>query len=131
MAARRLGSRGWRIYFLQQWFNLSDPAVEEALDDSLAMRGFVGIDLGRESVPDETTVCLFRHLLETHDLGRRRRVGMSAASCGADDAEPCCPALRSGNASSFHLDRCWLPYLVQTDRFCACRRRRQINRAGN
>jgi transposase, IS5 family len=59
-----------RIYFLQQWFNLSDPAVEEALYDSLAMRGFVGIDLGREPVPDETTVCRFRHLLEAHDLGR-------------------------------------------------------------
>ena len=60
-----------RIYFLQQWFNLSDPAVEEALYDSVAMRGFVSIDLGREPVPDETTVCRFRHLLETHDLGRR------------------------------------------------------------
>ena len=60
-----------RIYFLQQWFNLSDPAVEEALYDSAAMRGFVGIDLGREPVPDETTVCRFRHLLEAHDLGRR------------------------------------------------------------
>ena len=58
-----------RIYFLQQWFNLSDPAVEEALYDSLAMRRFVGIDLGREPVPDETTVCRFRHLLEAHDLG--------------------------------------------------------------
>src|SRR6516165_1700155 len=60
-----------RIYFLQQWFNLSDPAVEEALYDSLAMRDFVSIDLGREPVPDETTVCRFRHLLETHDLGRQ------------------------------------------------------------
>jgi IS5 family transposase len=59
-----------RIYFLQQWFNLSDPAVEEALYDSLTMRRFVGIDLGREPVPDETTVCRFRHLLED-DLGRR------------------------------------------------------------
>ena len=59
-----------RIYFLQQWFNLSDPAVEEALYDSLAMRDFVGIDLGREPAPDETTVCKFRHLLEKHDLGR-------------------------------------------------------------
>jgi IS5 family transposase len=59
-----------RIYFLQQWFNLSDPAVEEALYDSLSMRGFAGIDLGREPVPDETTVCKFRHLLEQHDLGR-------------------------------------------------------------
>jgi hypothetical protein len=59
-----------RLYFLQQWFNLSDPAVEEALYDSQAMRRFVGIYLGREPVPDETTVCRFRHLLEEHDLGR-------------------------------------------------------------
>src|SRR5437773_6985862 len=59
-----------RLYFLQQWFNLSDPAVEEALYDSSAMRRFVGIDLGCEPVPDETTVCRFRHLLEEHDLGQ-------------------------------------------------------------
>ena len=52
-----------RIHFLQHWFNLSDPAVEEALYDSRAMRSFVGIDL-REPAPDETTVCKFRHLLE-------------------------------------------------------------------
>src|ERR1035441_9199355 len=58
-----------RVYFLQQWFNLSDPAVEEALYDSAVMRGFVGIDLGCEPVPDETTVCKFRHLLEEHRLG--------------------------------------------------------------
>ena len=60
-----------RIYFLQQWFNLSDPGVEEALYDSGALRGFVDIDLGREPVPDETTVCKFRHLLEEHKLGAR------------------------------------------------------------
>lgn len=60
-----------RIYFLQQWFNLSDPGVEEALYDSLAMRSFVGIDLGREPAPDETTVCKFRHLLEKHEIGRQ------------------------------------------------------------
>src|SRR5229473_7243237 len=60
-----------RIYFLQQWFNLSDPAVEEALYDSTVMRQFVGIDLGCEPVPDETTVCKFRHLLEEHQLGER------------------------------------------------------------
>ncbi|MGZ4839889.1 MAG: IS5 family transposase [Terriglobales bacterium] len=58
-----------RIYFLQQWFNLSDPAVEEALYDSPLMRQFAGIDLGSEPVPDETTVCKFRHLLEEHRLG--------------------------------------------------------------
>ena len=60
-----------RIHCLQQWFNLSDPAVEEALYDSRAMRRFVGIDLGREPVPDETTICKFRHLLEVHRLGER------------------------------------------------------------
>jgi transposase, IS5 family len=58
-----------RIYFLQQWFNLADPAVEEALYDSATLRQFVGIDLGAEPVPDETTVCKFRHLLEEHKLG--------------------------------------------------------------
>ena len=58
-----------RIYFLQQWFNLSDPAVEEALYDSPLMRHFAQIDLGNEPVPDETTVCKFRHLLEQHSLG--------------------------------------------------------------
>ncbi len=60
-----------RIHFLQHWFNLSDPAAEEALYDSRAMRRFVGIDLGREPVPDETTILKFRHLLEAHDLGAR------------------------------------------------------------
>src|ERR1700688_1283561 len=60
-----------RIYFLQQWFNLSDPAVEEALYDSAALRQFVGIDLGCEPVPDETTVCKFRHMLEEHRLGEQ------------------------------------------------------------
>src|SRR2546428_2527095 len=59
-----------RMYFLQHWFNLSDPAVEEALYDSPTMRAFVGIDLGREPVPDETTVCKFPHLLEQQGLGR-------------------------------------------------------------
>ena len=58
-----------RVYFLQQWFNLSDPGVEEALYDSAVMRQFVGIDLGQEPVPDETTACKFRHLLEEHGLG--------------------------------------------------------------
>jgi transposase, IS5 family len=58
-----------RIHFVQHWFNLSDRAVEEALYDSRALRQFVGIDLGREPVPDETTVCKFRHLMEQHNLG--------------------------------------------------------------
>lgn len=58
-----------RIYFLQQWYDLSDPAMEESLYDSAAMRRFVGIDLGRERAPDETTILKFRHLLEAHHLG--------------------------------------------------------------
>jgi IS5 family transposase len=58
-----------RIYFLQQWFNLGDPTVEEALYDSRPMEAFARIDLGREPVPDETTICRFRHLLEHHGLG--------------------------------------------------------------
>lgn len=60
-----------RIHFLQHWFNLSDPAVEEALYDSRAMRNFAGIDLGKEPAPDETTICKFRHLLEANNLGER------------------------------------------------------------
>ena len=59
-----------RLHLLQHWFNLSDPAAEEALYESVSMRRFVGIDLGREPVPDETTILNFRHLLERHDLSR-------------------------------------------------------------
>ena len=58
-----------KIHFLQHWFELSDPAVEEALYDSQVMRQFVGIDLGLEPVPDETTICKFRHRMERHNLG--------------------------------------------------------------
>ena len=73
-----------RLHCLQQWFTLSDPAVEEALYDSHALRQFVGIDLGREPVPDETTICKFRHLLETHQLGQQlfARIGAYLAVHG-------------------------------------------------
>jgi IS5 family transposase len=57
-----------RVYFLQQWFALSDPAAEDALYESTVMRRFVGVDLGRAPAPDETTILNFRHLLETHEL---------------------------------------------------------------
>ena len=57
-----------RMYFLQQWYTLADEALEDALYDSQAMREFVGIDLGRENVPDATTLLKFRRLLEQHDL---------------------------------------------------------------
>jgi transposase, IS5 family len=60
-----------RVYFLQLWFNLSGPAVEKTLYDSAAMRAFVGIDLGSEAAPDETTICKFRHLLERNKLGKQ------------------------------------------------------------
>jgi IS5 family transposase len=57
-----------RIYFLQHWFNLSDPGAEDALYESPALRGFAGVDLGRAAAPDETTILNFRHLLEEHEL---------------------------------------------------------------
>ena len=57
-----------RIYFLQHWFNLSDPGAEDALYDSPALRGFAGVDLGRTAAPDESTILNFRHLLEQHEL---------------------------------------------------------------
>ena len=59
-----------RMYLLQIWFNLSDPATEDAIYDSYAMRKFTGIDFMTETVPDETTLCKFRHLLETNDLNK-------------------------------------------------------------
>ena len=73
-----------RRHCLQQWFNLSDPAVEEALYDSRAMRQFVGIDLGCAPVPDETTICKFRHLLEAHQIGEQlfARIGAYLAAHG-------------------------------------------------
>jgi IS5 family transposase len=52
-----------RIHFIQHWFNLADMACEESLYDSASLRRFVGIDLGREQVPDSTTITKFRKLL--------------------------------------------------------------------
>lgn len=57
-----------RVYFLQHWFNLSDPAAEDMLYDSESMRRFAQIELGDEAVPDESTILRFRHLLEAHQL---------------------------------------------------------------
>jgi transposase, IS5 family len=73
-----------RLYFLQQWFNLSDPGLEDALYESPVLRLFAGIDLGREPAPDETTILNFRHLLEKHDLGRAmlNAVNEYLARCG-------------------------------------------------
>src|SRR5258708_31174227 len=57
-----------RIYFLQQWFNLSDPQAEDAIYDSESMPRFVRGELGDEGVPDETTILRFRHLQDQHGL---------------------------------------------------------------
>lgn len=60
-----------RIHFLQHWFGLSDPAMEEALHDIPLYREFAGLDEGMVRLPDETTILRFRHLLETHDLSNK------------------------------------------------------------
>ena len=59
-----------RVYLLQVWFNLPDAATEDAIYDSYAMRTFAGINFMTEAVPDETTLCNFRHLLEKHGLNK-------------------------------------------------------------
>lgn len=57
-----------RIYFMQQWFNLSDPQAEDSLYDVESMRRFAGIELQGHDIPDESTILRFRHLLEQHRL---------------------------------------------------------------
>jgi len=80
-----------RIYFLQQWFNLSDPQAEDAIYDSESMRRFARVELGEDKVPDESTILRFRHLLEKHrltasifdavkDLLEERRLFLSAGT---------------------------------------------------
>ncbi len=58
-----------RMYLIANWFNLADEACEDALYDIAAFRDFCGVDLGRERVPDATTLLNFRHLLEQHKIG--------------------------------------------------------------
>jgi len=58
----------FRVYFLEQWFNLPDPGAEDALYESPVLRRFAGVDLGRVAAPDETTILRFRRLLEQHEL---------------------------------------------------------------
>ena len=60
-----------RIHLLQQWYDLSDPAMEDALIEVPTMRRFAGIDMISDRIPDETTILAFRHLLEKHDLGKQ------------------------------------------------------------
>lgn len=61
-------ARMLRVYFVQQWYGLSDEGVEDTITDSQALRAFVGIDLAREAAPDATTLLQFRRLLEQHAL---------------------------------------------------------------
>ena len=60
-----------RIHLLQQWYDLSDPAMEDALIEVPTMRRFAGINMISDRIPDETTILTFRHLLERHDLGQQ------------------------------------------------------------
>ena len=61
----------FRMYLLATWFNLSDEAVEDAIYDSYAMRKFMGLDFTTESVPDATTLCKFRKLINDNGLGEK------------------------------------------------------------
>jgi IS5 family transposase len=65
-----------RIYSLQQWYQLFDPGAEEALYDICLMRAFAGLELGRDAIPDGTTLN-FRHLLERHNRGCNADRGLS------------------------------------------------------
>jgi transposase, IS5 family len=67
-----------RIYFLQQWYGLADGAMEDALYDSQALRGFAGIDLTVAAVPEATTILNFRHWLESHELSQALFAEVSA-----------------------------------------------------
>jgi hypothetical protein len=58
-----------KLYFIQIWFGLSDPQTEDIIHDSYAVERFLGLDLGRDRPPDETTILRFRHLIEEHKLG--------------------------------------------------------------
>ena len=104
-----------RVYCLGHWYNLSDPALEEALYDIEAMRRFVGIDLGRETAPDETTICKFRHLLEQNDLGAALFAEINAhlADQGVQvsggtivDATITMPRVRRGTSAASPTRRC-------------------------
>ena len=77
-----------RIHFLQQWFGLSDPAMEEALHDMPLYREFAGLDAGITRLPDETTILRFRHLLERHHLAGPRGVGTCGGGGGGRAGGP-------------------------------------------
>jgi len=60
-----------KLYFLQIWYGLSGPQTEELMHDSHAVQEFLGLDLGKDAPPDETTILRFRHLIERHQSGPR------------------------------------------------------------
>jgi IS5 family transposase len=82
-----------RIYFLQQWYQLSDPGAEEALYDIQSMRAFAGLELGRDAIPDETTILNFRHLLERHELTKALFEGHCHTNW-SDKGGPCANDIR-------------------------------------
>ena len=90
-----------RVYFLQQWFNLSAPGAEEGLYESPALRRFAGVDLGRAPVPDETTILPTRRVSRT-----RAQASDAAPKMGAGLPEP---AYRSGlqTASCCCVEKAW------------------------
>ena len=73
--------RMFRIYCLQQWYNLSDPGAEEALYDSITMRQFAGVSTDADIIPDETSILNFRRLLESHQLTERLLAEINAHLC--------------------------------------------------
>ncbi len=67
-----------RIHFMQQWFGLSDPAMEEAMHDTPVMCQFAQLDSGLSRLPDESTILRFRHFLEEHDLSQQMMATVNA-----------------------------------------------------
>ena len=67
-----------RIHFMQQWFKLSDPSMEEALHDVPAFRDFAGLTYWGEHIPSESSILRFRHLLERHKLAEQILVTVNA-----------------------------------------------------
>lgn len=73
--------RMFRIYCLQQWYNLSDPGAEEALYDSITMRQFAGVSTDADVIPDETSILNFRRLLEKRQLTERLLTEINTLLC--------------------------------------------------
>jgi IS5 family transposase len=115
-----------RVYFVLQWFNLSDRGVEEALYESPALQRFVGVELGAAPAPDETTILRFRHLLEKHDLcGLMLEAvslpleakGIKIATCTIVDATILhAPSSTKRRSGALQLERCGCGH-------CECDRR--------